>query len=72
MSIGKKIIYWIVVLLCASATLGMLSILIRTWDIAPVFHKCVKILVLTGWVYITYGALTLKFKCLRKLVMIKK
>ncbi len=68
MSIAKRLIYWCVVLLCAVAALEAISTLIAKWDTLSIVRKSVKILVCFGWVYITYNAITLKYKWLRKLI----
>ena len=63
----KKFIIIIAVLVGMSCTLGMLDFLLDSWESRGLISKIIGILALFGWVYITYGMVTLKFKWIRRL-----
>lgn len=63
----KKFIIIIAVLVGMSCTLGMLDFLLDSWESRELISKIIGILALFGWVYITYGMVTLKFKWIRRL-----
>lgn len=63
----KKFIIIIAALIGMSFTLGMLDFLLDSWESRGFISKIIGFLALFGWVYITYGMVTLKFKWIRRL-----
>ena len=63
----QKFIIIIAALVGMSCTLGMLDFLLDSWESRGLISKIIGFLALFGWVYITYGMVTLKFKWIRRL-----
>lgn len=63
----KKIIVIIAALVGMSCTLGMLDFLLDSWESRGWFRRIIGFGALLGWIHITYGMITLKFKWIRRL-----
>lgn len=63
----KKVIISLAAIVCMSCLLGMLAILLDSWESRNWFRRAISIVALLGWGYITYNMITLKYKWIRKL-----
>lgn len=66
-SMKKKIIVSLCVLVSMSCLLGMFTFLMDTWGERNFLRNGVGVLALMGWVVITYRMATLKYKWIRRL-----
>ena len=62
----KKIAAWICILLSIVAMLTMLSNVINFWTETSALRNGMRVLALTGWIYITYNMLTFRYRWLRR------
>ena len=62
----KKIAAWICILLSMVAMLTMLSNVINFWTETSALRNGMRVVALTGWIYITYNMLTFRYRWLRR------